>query len=92
VPSGDDCRSQYRVCYVEMAIPLPSGTKLKVGIWIGETKWWADYEVAYSTAFFRGLPPPCVIPSPARSQELSSSSPAKSIGRPVQFRPGAPFC
>jgi hypothetical protein len=57
VPSGNDCRSQYRICYVEMAIPLPPGTKLKVGIWNGETKWWADCEVAYSTAFFRGSPP-----------------------------------
>jgi hypothetical protein len=37
-------------CYVEMAIPLPPGTKLKMGIWIGETKCWADCEVAYSTA------------------------------------------
>jgi len=36
-------------CYVEMADPLPPGTKLKVGIWIGETKSWADCEVAYST-------------------------------------------
>jgi PilZ domain-containing protein len=39
-------------CYVEMAIPLPTGTKLKVGIWIGETKAWADCEVAYSTPGF----------------------------------------
>ena len=37
-------------CYVEMAIPLPPGTKLKAGIWIGETKCCADCEVAYSTA------------------------------------------
>jgi hypothetical protein len=37
-------------CYVEMAIPLPPGKKLKVGIGIGETKCWADCEVAYSTA------------------------------------------
>jgi len=37
-------------CYVEMSIPLPPGTKLKVGIWIGEAKCWADGEVAYSTA------------------------------------------
>ena len=44
-----------------MAIPLPPGTKLKVGIWNGETKWWADYEVAYSTAFFRGLPPRALV-------------------------------
>jgi hypothetical protein len=39
-------------CYVEMAIPLPPGTKVKVGIWIGETKCWADCEVAYSTPGF----------------------------------------
>lgn len=37
-------------CYVEMAIPLPPATKLKVGIWIGETKCSAEGEVAYSTA------------------------------------------
>jgi hypothetical protein len=36
-------------CYVEMAIPLPAGTKLKVSIWIGDTKCTADCEVAYST-------------------------------------------
>jgi len=36
-------------CYVEMAIPLPPGTKLKAGIWIGESKCCADCEVAYST-------------------------------------------
>jgi len=36
-------------CYVEMAIPLQTGAKVKVGIWIGEEKAWADCEVAYST-------------------------------------------
>jgi hypothetical protein len=36
-------------CYVEMAIPLEIGTKVKVGIWIGETKAWADCEVVYRT-------------------------------------------
>jgi hypothetical protein len=39
-------------CYVEMAIPLPPGTKVRVGIWIGETKSWADGEVVYSTPGF----------------------------------------
>jgi PilZ domain len=39
-------------CYVEMAIPLPPGTKVKVGIWIGETRCWADGEVVYSTPGF----------------------------------------
>jgi len=39
-------------CYVEMAIPLPPGTRLKVGIWIGDTKSWADCEVVYSTPGF----------------------------------------
>lgn len=36
-------------CYVEMAIPLLPGDKVKVGIWVGEIKVWADCEVAYST-------------------------------------------
>ena len=36
-------------CYVEMAIPLQPGNKIKVGIWIGETKAWADCEVVYGT-------------------------------------------
>ena len=36
-------------CYVEMAIPLHRGTKVNLGIWIGENKVWADGEVAYST-------------------------------------------
>jgi len=39
-------------CYVEMAIPLQIGTKVKVGIWIEESKAWADCEVAYSTPGF----------------------------------------
>ncbi|MFZ0799030.1 MAG: PilZ domain-containing protein [Terriglobales bacterium] len=39
-------------CYVEMSIPLPAGTKLKIGIWIGDSKSWADCEVAYSTPGF----------------------------------------
>lgn len=37
-------------CYVEMTIPLPVGTKVKAGIWIGDTKCCADCEVAYSAA------------------------------------------
>lgn len=36
-------------CYIEMAIPLQPGNKVRVGIWIGEIKVWADCEVAYST-------------------------------------------
>jgi hypothetical protein len=39
-------------CYVEMAIPFPKGTKVKVGIWIGKVKVWADGFVAYSTPGF----------------------------------------
>lgn len=39
-------------CYVEMAIPLRVGTKVKVGIWIEDSKAWADCEVAYSTPGF----------------------------------------
>jgi len=36
-------------CYIEMAIPLPPGTKLKVGIWFGQTKAWAEAQVAHQT-------------------------------------------
>jgi PilZ domain len=39
-------------CYVEMPIPLEPGTRLKVGIWIGPGKVWAEGEVAHRT---RGL-------------------------------------
>ena len=31
-----------------MPIPLESGTHLKVGIWFGQTKVWADARVAHS--------------------------------------------
>ncbi len=36
-------------CYVEMPIPLEPGTKLKVGIWFGQTKAWAQAQVAHRT-------------------------------------------
>jgi len=36
-------------CYLETAIPLQVGSKVRVCIWIGETKVWADCEVAYGT-------------------------------------------
>jgi hypothetical protein len=36
-------------CYIEMAIPLPPASKVSLSIWIGESKVWADGEVAYST-------------------------------------------
>jgi hypothetical protein len=36
-------------CYVEMPIPLEPGTKLKVGIWLGQTKAWADAQVTHRT-------------------------------------------
>jgi PilZ domain len=39
-------------CYIEMAIPLPPGTKLKLGIWIGEKKCWAAGKVTNSTPGF----------------------------------------
>lgn len=39
-------------CFVEMAIPQQPGARVNVGIWIGETKVWADCEVAYSTPGF----------------------------------------
>ena len=36
-------------CYVEMPIPLELGKKLKIGIWLGETKAWAEARVTHST-------------------------------------------
>lgn len=36
-------------CYVEMPLPLQPGTKIKVGIWFGETKAWAEAQVAHRT-------------------------------------------
>jgi hypothetical protein len=36
-------------CYVEMAIPLEPEAKLKVGIWLGQTKAWAQAQVAHQT-------------------------------------------
>jgi PilZ domain len=36
-------------CYVEMPIPLQPGTKLRVGIWFGQTKAWAEAQVAHRT-------------------------------------------
>jgi hypothetical protein len=32
-----------------MPIPLEPGTKLKVGIWLGQTKAWADAQVTHRT-------------------------------------------
>ncbi len=39
-------------CYIEMAIPLPPGSKLKVGIWVNEKKLWAVGKVTNSTPGF----------------------------------------
>ena len=36
-------------CYIEMPIPLEPGTKLKVGIWFGQTKAWAQAQVTHRT-------------------------------------------
>jgi hypothetical protein len=36
-------------CYIEMPLPLQPGTKLKVGIWFGQIKAWADAQVAHRT-------------------------------------------
>jgi hypothetical protein len=36
-------------CYVEMPLPLQPGTTLRVGIWFGETKAWAQAQVAHRT-------------------------------------------
>lgn len=37
-------------CYVEIPIPLEIGKRLKVGIWLGQTKAWAEARVAHRTA------------------------------------------
>lgn len=39
-------------CYVEMAIPIKVGTKLKVALWFGQTKAGAEAEVAHFTPGF----------------------------------------
>ena len=36
-------------CYVEMPIPLERGTKVRIGIWIGQAKAWAEAEVTHRT-------------------------------------------
>ncbi|HUO16974.1 MAG TPA: PilZ domain-containing protein [Verrucomicrobiae bacterium] len=36
-------------CYLEMPIPLPAGTKLKVAIWLGQERAQAEGEVAHCT-------------------------------------------
>jgi hypothetical protein len=36
-------------CYVEIPIPLELGKRLKVGIWFGQSKVWADARVAHGT-------------------------------------------
>jgi hypothetical protein len=36
-------------CYVEMSIPLAEGTKVKVGIWFGQNKAWAEAVVTHRT-------------------------------------------
>lgn len=39
-------------CYAEMAIPMEVGTKLRVAIWFGQAKAWAEGEVAHRTPGF----------------------------------------
>jgi len=39
-------------CYVEMAIPLEVGTKPRVALWFGQSKDWAEAEVAHRTPGF----------------------------------------
>jgi len=39
-------------CYIEMPIPLPEGTKLKLAIWIKEVKLWAQGKVVSSRPGF----------------------------------------
>lgn len=39
-------------CYAEMSLPLEIGTRLRVAIWLGEEKSWAEGEVAHRTPGF----------------------------------------
>ncbi len=39
-------------CFVEMNLPLPKGTAVKVGLWLKETKVWAQAKVVTSTPGF----------------------------------------
>jgi hypothetical protein len=39
-------------CYAELAIPIEVGTKLRIAIWFGEAKAWAEGEVAHRTPGF----------------------------------------
>ncbi len=39
-------------CYVEMPIPLEAGTRLRLGIWFGQDRVWANGEVAHRTPGF----------------------------------------
>jgi len=36
-------------CYVEIPIPMEPGKRLKVGIWLGQNKAWAEAQVAHKT-------------------------------------------
>jgi PilZ domain len=36
-------------CYAEMALPVQPGTRLRVGIWFGQTKAWAEAQVTHIT-------------------------------------------
>ncbi len=36
-------------CYVKMPIPLEPGSKVKIGLWIGQNKIWAEGAVAHRT-------------------------------------------
>ncbi|MGA2648307.1 MAG: PilZ domain-containing protein [Candidatus Sulfotelmatobacter sp.] len=36
-------------CYVETTIPIQLASRLKVGIWLGQTKVWAEARVTHST-------------------------------------------
>jgi hypothetical protein len=36
-------------CYVEIPIPLELGKQLKIGLWLGQTKAWAEARVAHRT-------------------------------------------
>jgi hypothetical protein len=36
-------------CYVEMAVPLEPGERLRIGLWLGQAKIWSDAQVSHRT-------------------------------------------
>jgi hypothetical protein len=75
-------------CYVEMPIPLERGVKLRIAVWIEQTKAWAEGEVAHKTPGlgigikFNEISDPTLDQIRAFLQKLSPLAKKKGIGTP----------